>query len=127
MQISQLNTNAYTPVMQGDVAVSPRSGGESVTAPTVTVEAVPQQAVNPVQKELIEPGSVERATEQINDTLKLMSTNVQFMMDKDTGKSVIKVMDMETNTLIRQMPSAEVLAIAKALDRLQGLILRDKV
>ncbi len=47
-------------------------------------------------------------------------------MDDSTGKTVIKVVDSSTNELIRQIPSEEMLEIARALDRLQGLLIRQK-
>jgi len=36
------------------------------------------------------------------------------------------VVDMATKDVIRQIPTPEVLAIAKALDKLQGLLVKDK-
>ena len=53
--------------------------------------------------------------------------NLQFTVDEDTGIDVVKVIDTETEEVIRQFPSEEVLAIARALDKLQGLLIRDKV
>ena len=47
-------------------------------------------------------------------------------MDDSTGKTVIKVVDSSTHELIRQIPSEEMLEIARALDRLQGLLVHQK-
>ncbi|MFD2272939.1 flagellar protein FlaG [Undibacterium arcticum] len=39
---------------------------------------------------------------------------------------MVKVVDQRTQEVIRQMPSPEALEIAKALDKMQGLLIRQK-
>lgn len=87
---------------------------------------LPQQAVRAVEKQ-VEPAQVKLASEQINDVLRQFDRNLQFVVDEETGIDVVKVIDSETEEIIRQFPSEEVLAIARALDKLQGLLIRDKV
>lgn len=72
------------------------------------------------------PEQLKQAAQMINKALETFSRNVQFSVDESTGKAVVKVMDMETGELIRQMPSQEALDIARALDRLQGLLIRQR-
>ena len=55
-----------------------------------------------------------------------LARGLQFSVDVTTGKTIVKLVDKETNEVIRQMPSREMLAIARALDRVQGLLLRDQ-
>ena len=40
-------------------------------------------------------------------------------------QTVVRVIDKQTGEVIRQMPSKELLEIAKSLDRLQGLLVRN--
>jgi flagellar protein FlaG len=54
------------------------------------------------------------------------SQEIQFSIDPDTDRTIVKVIDQRTQEVIRQMPSAEALEIAKALDRLQGLLIRQQ-
>ncbi len=61
----------------------------------------------------------------INKAIQTFSRNLEFSFDDAAvGKTVVKVVDKETGDMIRQIPSEETLAIAKALDRLQGLLIR---
>lgn len=91
-----------------------------VSAQPVKVAADAVQAVKaPVRDE-----DVKRAVETVNDVVRARS-NLVFTMDEDTQIRVVKVVDMETKQVLRQVPSEEVLAIAKAIDRLQGLLLRE--
>lgn len=69
---------------------------------------------------------VKQAAAAINTAIQSLSRGLQFSVDEDTHKTVVRVVDTQTNEVIRQMPSEEALAIAKALDKLQGLLLRQK-
>lgn len=76
---------------------------------------------NPASRE-----QLEQATDRVRDFVQPITRNLNFSIDKDTDQLVVKVIDTETKTVIRQIPSEEMLAIAKALDNLQGLLVRQK-
>jgi flagellar protein FlaG len=90
--------------------------------------AAPVQTVNAVQQsaEVPKMGDVENAVKKINEAMKALSPNLEFSVDSDSNRQVVKVVDQETNEVIRQMPTPEAIEIAKALDRLQGLLVRQK-
>ncbi len=69
---------------------------------------------------------LSRAVDITNKFMLALSQNLQFSIDKDTSKVVVKLVDNSTKEVIRQMPSEEMLSLAKALDKLQGLLIRDK-
>lgn len=69
---------------------------------------------------------VESALDSINKTMKSLSHRLEFSVDEDSQRQVVKVVDPDTKEVIRQMPSKEALEIAKALDRLQGLLIRQQ-
>jgi flagellar protein FlaG len=69
---------------------------------------------------------VEEAVRDMNEFMRISSPSIHFTLDNDTGRTVVKMIDKETNEVVRQIPSVEALAISKALDRLQGLILQVK-
>ncbi|RNC69233.1 MAG: flagellar protein FlaG [Desulfuromonadales bacterium] len=69
---------------------------------------------------------VKEATERINEFLESISYDLQFNVDKDTHRTVVKVLERKSGDVIRQIPSDEMLEIAKALDTLKGLIIRKK-
>jgi len=53
------------------------------------------------------------------------NTNLRFSVDKDSGKTVVAWVD-DSGKVLRQMPSEEALAVAKAIDRYQGVFLNRK-
>ena len=71
-------------------------------------------------------GELQKALEEVEKAVAPMAQSLQFTLDKDSGKTVVKVMDTDTNEVIRQIPSEEVLAISKAVDKLKGLLLKQQ-
>jgi flagellar protein FlaG len=51
---------------------------------------------------------------------------LEFHTDAETGRVVVKITDSATGELVRQIPMEEMLALAKSLDRLQGLLFQTK-
>jgi len=69
---------------------------------------------------------VEAAVKAVKEFIQPMASNLEFNTDEETGQTVIKITDSSSGELIRQIPSEEMLEIAKALDRLQGLLVKQK-
>ncbi|MBX3679229.1 MAG: flagellar protein FlaG [Rhodocyclaceae bacterium] len=70
---------------------------------------------------------VNQALDDVRNALKPVAQNLLFSLDSDTGKTVIKIVDASTDEVIKQIPSEEILAISKALDKLQGLLVKQEV
>jgi flagellar protein FlaG len=66
---------------------------------------------------------IGRAVERINASFSA-SQGIEFAIDDDSKRVVVKVIDRETREVLRQMPSQEALEIAKALDRTQGMLIK---
>ncbi|WP_422650477.1 Flagellar protein FlaG [Cupriavidus sp. H18C1] len=67
---------------------------------------------------------IRRAIGELTEVLRTTSIGLRFEIDEVTNRVVTKVIDKETGELIRQMPTEEVLRFARALDRLQGVFVR---
>lgn len=98
----------------------PSIAARQAAAPVQTINAVQQSADVPKMDD------VKNAVEKINAAMKALSRNVEFSVDADSNRQVVKVVDQETQEVIRQVPTPEAIEIAKALDRLQGLLIRNK-
>lgn len=114
------------------LAVSQQLRQEAPQAPAAAPPAAPSDGVRvtaPEQAHTATANEVQlkRSLDAINRFLKPATGDIEFSMDEETGKTVIKIVDNKTNTVLRQIPSEEVLEIAKQLDRLQGLLVKDKV
>src|SRR3954462_3873731 len=69
---------------------------------------------------------VKHAVKDIQDFVSTVTTDLRFTVDKETGKTVVSVGDSKTKQIVRQIPSEEIMKIARNIDRMQGLLFSDK-
>lgn len=74
----------------------------------------------------IKPEQVEAAVNQIQQFTQALAQHLKFSIDEDTGKTVVKIVDVQTQEIIRQIPSEEAIKIAGALGKIQGLLFNDE-
>ena len=70
--------------------------------------------------------ALRQVAQEVNDFLKSSQSNLQFVVDDESKKVVVRIVDSETKQVIRQMPSEEMLAISHSLDKLAGLLIQQK-
>lgn len=68
---------------------------------------------------------VKQAVESINQSMKSLTQGLEFSIDQESDRVIVKVIVPETKEVIRQIPSEETLAIAKSLDHLIGKLVRE--
>lgn len=125
MSVSQINTNGFSPATTSDISVGNRPVVTVVAQAPVAPVVMPGKAVQATAL-IPESEQVNTAVEHINKFVQTMTSDLKFTVDEETGIQVVKVVDTKTKDVIRQMPSEEILAIAQALDQLQGLIIHQK-
>jgi flagellar protein FlaG len=69
---------------------------------------------------------VESAVCQISDFVQNFQRDLHFSVDKDSGRIVVRVLDSETQEVIRTIPPEETLRIAEHLDSPESLMLREQ-
>ena len=94
---------AHTVAPQQGVAPLPST--QSANAPGSVASA---QSLSSVSAD-----DVKAAVEQMKDFAQVMSRQLQFDVDDDSGRTVIRVLDKDSGDIIRQIPPKEVLALAK--------------
>jgi flagellar protein FlaG len=75
--------------------------------------------------------SAEQASEkikakvtQLNEQMQNLNRSLQFSVDEESGDSVITVKDVETEEVIRQFPSDELLRARNSIEDVKGLLIR---
>lgn len=81
---------------------------------------------DPLKKEQSPEQDVRDAIKQLNEAVKMYNSDLQFSMDEDTKLRIVKVMDRDTKDVIRQIPSEDIVRIAKAIDDFKSLLIKDK-
>ena len=110
------------PISQPAAEAPQPAPARTPVAPTASVAAVAAAAD---QARAPDPDAVKEAVAAANDAMKGIKSELDFSIDEDTGRTVVRVVDRRTGDIIRQMPAKELLEIAKTLDRLQGLLVRN--
>jgi len=110
---------SMTPATHAAQTASPTITRSAPGAPGKAGDAAAEQASPPLDK-------VQQAMEEVMGAIAPVAQDLLFSIDDDTGKTVIKVVDASTDEVIRQIPSEEIISIAKALDKLKGLLIEQK-
>ncbi len=139
MSIQSISTSlAFQPpqVPAADVAaavsaLSARQSGTLTTQAareTSAAAATAQQthAADPSAKDAQKEDELAAAISSVEEYIKPFNNRLEFSVDDDIGRVVVKVVDKETEDVILQIPSEEMLAIAKALDNIKGLFVQQQ-
>jgi flagellar protein FlaG len=63
---------------------------------------------------------LEQVAQQLQDFVGEMNRGLEFSVDKDSGRDVIKVIDKASGDLVKQYPSEEVLGLVSKLSDMIG-------
>jgi flagellar protein FlaG len=77
-----------------------------------------------VKDEQSEAEVLAEVVEQLSEVVTLMNKGLAFSVDEDSGSAIVKVMDIDTGDIIRQIPSEEALELAQKLQYVKGLLLK---
>ncbi len=86
-----------------------------VKAPEKSGESLPVENVVKVAVDT-DIQEVENAVSKLNEYVQSTARTLNFQVDDESGKTVIKVYDRESDQLIRQIPNELVLELARRLN-----------
>ncbi|WP_076540209.1 flagellar protein FlaG [Shewanella sp. UCD-KL21] len=70
---------------------------------------------------------LQHAVDDINQQLSLMQKGLAFNIDEESGLQVVKVIDVKTGDLIRQIPNEEALEMASKLTDIASVFMETAV
>ncbi len=79
------------------------------------------------EQETLTAQQLDKVAQQLQDFVGDMNRGLQFSVDKNSGRDVIKVVDKESGDLIKQYPSEEVLSLVAKLSEAAGALIDEKV
>lgn len=123
MDIRSIGNGAQSGQLIADKVVNASNSAavqKQTTIPTQTVDAVAAAKTPPTVEQLT------KAVKDINTTIQTLSQNLEFTVDNDSERVVVKIVDQQTKEVLRQIPTEEALEISKSLDRLQGLLIKQQ-
>lgn len=103
-------------------ASSPLAAGQadraatSRPAPPVVASSVPE-STRPVEAESIDRRQIEAATQELKAKLEEKGVELAIEFDDEIHRSIVKLVDSRSGEILRQIPSEEMLVLARALAR----------
>jgi len=121
--MTEINTiPPVTEAMTGSPARSPDEGLKDLPSSSPEGQKVPfseeETESNPVTID-----ALEKPLKQLNEFARIYQRSLQFSVDEVSNRTVITVINTETDEVIRQIPSEEVLLLARNLEREKSVIL----
>lgn len=126
MEIRNLTGNASVPhlISERNTSSEPSNTVQKTSSSTLqTVDAV--QKTNQADA-VTDTEKLAKAVDDINKTIRNFSQNLEFSLDEQSKRVVVKIVDQQTKEVLRQIPSEETLEIAKSLDKLKGLLIHQQ-
>ena len=93
-------------------AVGPKAAGDQ--------PAMPNQAEKPAA----EREQLESAVSSIQEFVQSVKRSINFALDDESGRVVVKVTDASTGDVIRQIPSEEAIRLADSLDAARSVLFK---
>lgn len=119
MNIENISTTQIPPrSASGTLVQTDRPSRSQIDTPAVIADTPPERKAS--------ESNLRDAVKRLSEFVSQTSSEINFSIDEESGINIVKVTDSKTNEVIRQFPSEEVIAIAHALDKLQGLFIKDK-
>ncbi len=116
-----------TPVNVNHSASASGARIDEVAAPVATSEAATERqkeaasvvsetaVASDQQTEVVEQAELNDAVTYINDHFQNIQRNLEFSIEEDTGKVLVRVYDTETEELVRQIPGEQAIKMAQIM------------
>jgi flagellar protein FlaG len=129
---ADLSLANLTPELKKPVEASDNTGNMKLNE---LVELKKEQAVSAElqaqdqsdQQKPLTPEQLDKVAQQLQDFVGEMNRGLEFLVDKDSGRDVIKVIDKTSGDLVKQFPSEEVLTLVAKLSEMVGGFIDAKV
>jgi flagellar protein FlaG len=75
----------------------------------------------------IDKSNFDKQADKLNQVMDLFNYSIRFTLDDESKRMVVKVVNSETDEVVRQIPPKEMLQLMNRLDQVVGVILDEKV
>ena len=96
---------------------------KKVGVDSIVQTVITNEPGNSANQQPLTAEQLEKVAQQLQDFVGEMNRGLEFSVDQDSGRDVIKVIDKNSGDLVKQFPSEEVLTlVAKLSDMVGGFI-----
>jgi len=122
MRIGRIDQNLeYVDVKLNQQQVQPQTQPADGTLKKLQRE-VDQQVQDVQEKRDIKPEELQKLMEEVKRKFDMLSKYLKIDIDQELEMPVVKIMERDTNKVIRQIPPDYLLELMKRIDQLLGLL-----
>jgi flagellar protein FlaG len=122
MRIGKVDQNLeYVDVKLNQQQVQPQTQPADVTLKKLQRE-VNQQVQDAQEKRDIKPEELQKLMEEVKRKFDMLGKYLKIDIDRELEMPVVKIMERDTNKVIRQIPPDYLLELMKRIDQLLGLL-----
>ncbi|MGI2171647.1 flagellar protein FlaG [Shewanella sp. MF05960] len=116
------NNISTQPVLNEQKAEKNKVNELSSVSDTAANDKFVQEAEQEVDK-----AQLQQVASDLTNMVAMMQKGLKFSVDDASGKQVIKVQDVSSGDIIRQIPSEEALKLAEKLSEVSGILMKIEV
>jgi len=100
-----------------------------VQSPQGTTPSAPpegsRQTVSPVPAD-VSAARIEALVKDLNSALENVDGDYSVSVDSDTGMVIVRITDVETGEIVKQVPPQQVLDVSMSVEKIIGLLINDQ-
>ena len=104
------------------VNIQPSSNQKVQKSSQPVISETPQEEAAVSIRRKLDPEFLEKVTEELNENFRIFNTAINFSIDETSGNTVIKILDRETEKVVREIPPEQLLELASRLAEIIGRI-----
>jgi len=116
-----------TKISSQEIDTNERNTNQSVLPQSISEIKAEEASSDTRQSSAASTTQLEKVAQQLQDFVGEMNKGLEFLVDKDSGRDVIKVIDKSNGDLIKQYPSEEVLSLVAKLSEAAGSFVNEKI
>ena len=120
MEIAMLQTNKVAAELATPVDL-PVSNSQARSRPRLVENARPEEAEKTLSPEKLKE-RVKETADSLNEMSTLLKYGIKFAYDDQASEMLVNVIEKNTNQVIRQIPSKEILAMRAKMAEMVGLL-----
>jgi flagellar protein FlaG len=106
--------------------VKPAAAQRVATASVQAQKAQAAEKIRDAGSQAITQESFQETLDSLNEAVSILNHRLSFKLDDSTGRMMTKVVDRETNEVIREFPSKEMIAFVERFQEFIGLLLNEQ-
>ena len=128
MEINGIRSIIQTPAVPEQKtkgAAPPNTGISGEHSPNPDLSIIPSSPI--AEDQGVDEARLKRVVEHANKLMESLNSHLDFSIDESTKRVVVKVINGDTDEVIRQIPAKEMLALSAKFSEINAVLFSQKV